>query len=347
MQISFYDEENRLEKITKLGDSLEQLNSIVDWSIFVPVLNRAIPRIISEKGGRAAKDNLLMFKVLMIKRLFNLSHDQTEYQINDRISFMRFLGLGINDIVPDAKTIWLYEDMLSENEAGKELFEMFNASIAEEGYVTREGSIVDASFIESPRRKNTKEQREALKSGETPKEWKDAEHPQKVMQRDTDATWTKKGNEAHFGYKDHVKVDLDSKLIIDYNVTTASTNDAKGAEGIFDENDKVAYGDSAYPSLELPENVENRICEKATRNHPLTEAQKATNTEKAKLRCRVEHVFAGMVQMVGGTTIRCKNLSRAILNISLLNMLYNMRRILSLENPTGNWPKRKNRLVKA
>lgn len=167
------------------------------------------------------------------------------------------------------------------------------------------------------------------------------------MQRDTDATWTKKGNEAHFGYKDHVKVDLDSKLIIDYNVTTASTNDAKGAEGIFDENDKVAYGDSAYPSLELPENVENRICEKATRNHPLTEAQKATNTEKAKLRCRVEHVFAGMVQMVGGTTIRCKNLSRAILNISLLNMLYNMRRILSLENPTGNWPKRKNRLVKA
>jgi len=333
MQISLYDGEKRLEKITKLGDSLEQLNTIVDWDIFKPTLDRAIPREVSEKGGRPPMDNLLMFKTLIIKRLFNLSHDQTEYQINDRISFMRFLKLGLEDRVPDAKTIWLYEDILSKSEVGKELFEMFNAVIAGKGYVTRTGSIVDASFIEAPRRKNTKEQREALKAGEIPEEWDDAEHPQKIMQRDTDATWTKKGNEAHFGYKDHVKVDLESKLITDYNVTTASTNDAKGAEGIFDENDKVAYGDSAYPSLELPANVENQICEKATRNHPLTEEQKTANSEKAKLRCRVEHVFAGMVQMVGGTTIRCKNLSRATFNISLLNMIYNMRRVLFLKRP--------------
>jgi IS5 family transposase len=225
MQISLYDSENRLEKITKLGDVLEQLNSIVEWKIFVPLLNRAIPRIISDKGGRPPKDNLLMFKIIVIKRLFNLSHEQTEYQINDRISFMRFLGLGINDIVPDEKTIWLYENMLSESEIGKELFEVFNASIAHAGYITRTGSIVDASFIEAPRRKNTKEQRESLKKGEVPEEWNDADHPQKIMQRDTDATWTKKGNEAHFGYKDHVKVDADSKLIVDYNITTASTKE--------------------------------------------------------------------------------------------------------------------------
>jgi len=346
MQISFYDEENRLEKITKLGDSLEQLNSIVEWKIFVPVLNRAIPREESEKGGRPPKDNLLMFKTLIIKRLFNLSHDETEYQINDRISFMRFLGLGINDIVPDAKTIWLYEDMLSKSEVGKELFEMFNASIAEKGYITREGSIVDASFIEAPKRKNTKEQRETLKSGEIPEEWNEVDHPQKLMQRDTEATWTKKGNEAHFGYKDHVKADKDSKLIVDYTVTTASTSDVKGVEGIFDKDDKIAYGDSAYPSLELPEGVENQISEKAGRNHPLTEEQKENNQQKAKIRCRVEHIFAGMVQMVGGTTIRCKNLSRAEFNISMLNLLYNIRRVVSLENPTDNWLKRKKRLIR-
>jgi len=347
MQISFYDEENRLEKITKLGDSLEQLNKIVDWKIFVSALNRAIPRTISEKGGRPAKDNLLMFKVLIIKRLFNLSHDQTEYQINDRISFMRFLGLEINDIVPDAKTIWLYEDMLAENGAGKELFDMFFTAIGEKGYVTREGSIVDASFIESPKRKNTKEQRETLKSGEIPEEWDDAEHPQKIMQRDTEATWTKKGKEAHFGYKDHVKVDADSKLIVSYNVTTASTSDVRGADGLFDETDKVAYADSAYPSLALPEGVENKISEKATRSNPLTVEQKENNRQKAKIRCRIEHIFAGMVQMVGGTTIRCKNLSRATFNISMLNLLYNMRRIVSMENPTGNWLKRKKRLIEA
>jgi IS5 family transposase len=330
MQYSFFDEENRLERLTKLGDTLEQLNGIVKWNIFTPVLDRAIPREDKGKGGRPPFDNLLMFKILVIKRLYALSHDQTEYQINDRISFMRFLGLGMGDRIPDAKTIWLYEDMLSKNETGRELFDMFFAEIDKRGYVTRTGSIVDASFVEAPKRRNSKEQREKLKDGEVPEEWADAEHPQKLMQRDTDATWTKKGNEAHFGYKDHAKVDLESKLITDFRVTPASTNDAKGASGIFDENDRVAYGDSAYPSLELPKTVTNMICEKANRNHPLTEEQKASNHLKAKLRCRVEHVFAGMVQMVGGTSIRCKNLSRATFNISLLNLLYNMRRVLSL-----------------
>lgn len=170
-----------------------------------------------------------------------------------------------------------------------------------------------------------------MKRGEIPEEWSDTEHPQKLMQRDTDATWTKKGDESHFGYKDNIKVDLDSKLITDYNVTTASTNDEKGADGLFNENDKVGYGDGAYANMELPEGVENRISEKAQRGHPLTEEQKLSNHEKAKLRCRVEHVFAGMVQMVGGKSIRCKNLERATFNISMLNLLYNMRRIIFLE----------------
>ena len=330
MPYSFFSETERMEKLTKMGDPLKQLNAIVNWQIFRPVLDKAIPREKSEKGGRPPMDNLLMFKTLVIKRLYNLSHEQTEYQINDRMSFMRFLGLDLGDRIPDEKTIWLYEDMLSKNEAGKELFDLFFAAIAEKGYVTRTGSIVDASFVEAPKRKNTKEQREALKDGVIPDEWADPEHPQKIMQRDFDATWTRKGNESHFGYKDHVKVDVESKLITDFAVTTASTNDLKGAEGLFDETDKVAYGDSAYPSLELPEGVANMICEKATRNHPLTEAQKQANHEKAKVRCRVEHVFAGIVQMVGGTSIRCKNGSRAVFNISMMNLLYNMRRVASL-----------------
>ena len=98
MQYSFFDEEKRLKKITKLGDTLEQLNTIVNWDIFVPVLNTAIPRPTYEKGGRPPFSNLLMLKILIIKRMYNLSHDQTEYQINDRISFMRFLGLGMETV---------------------------------------------------------------------------------------------------------------------------------------------------------------------------------------------------------------------------------------------------------
>ncbi len=345
MQFTLFDKPKRLAKISKLGDTLEQLNGIVNWLIFLPILKQAIPLEARTKGGRPPFDTLLMFKILVIKRLYNLSLDQTEYQINCRLDFMRFLGLDLGSTVPDAKTIWLYEEALSKSESGKELFDRFFEEIKKAGYITREGSIVDASFMEAPRRRNTKEQREALKKGETPKEWDDSEHPQKLMQRDTDATWAKKGNEAHFGYKDNVKVDLDSKIITDFTVTTASANDAKGAENLFDENDKVAYGDAAYPSLVLPENVENCICEKANRNHPLTEEQRENNQKKAKKRCRVEHVFAGMVQMLGGTSIRSKNIKRATFNISMLNLLYNMRRVLSLKNPTENWVKRQKRLA--
>lgn len=345
MQISFFDESKRQDKISKLGDPLEQLNHIVNWKIFIPVLNEAIPRQKTLKGGRPPYDNLLMFKILVIKRLFNLSLDQTEYQINDRISFMRFLGLDMCDRVPDAKTIWLYEDLLSKSAAGKNIFEQFFIEIIKRGYITQIGSIVDASFVEAPKRKNTKDEREAVKAGEIPKDWNDPEHPQKLMQRDTDATWTKKNNESHFGYKDTVKIDLESKFITDYRVDTACANDCKAAEGIFTEDDNVAYGDSAYPSLELPEGVVNMISEKGARCHPLTDEQRKSNHEKAKIRCRVEHVFAGMVQMVGGTNIRCKKESRAVFNISLLNLIYNMRRLISLENPTDNWVKRKKRLV--
>jgi len=345
MQYSFFDQTKRLAKISKLGDVLEQLNAIVRWHIFNPVLEKAIVRTKSSKGGRPPFELLLMFKILIIKRLYNLSYDQCEYQINDRISFMRFLGMDFGSIVPDAKTIWLYEEMLSKSEAGKDLFDKFFEELHKQGYVTHAGSIVDASFMEAPKRKNTKEQRETLKKGETPEEWNDSEHPQKLKQRDTDATWTKKGNEAHFGYKDNVKVDKESKLITNYKVTTASTSDVKAAEGLFDENDKVAYGDAAYPGLELPEGVENQFSEKAQRGHPLTEEQRLDNHKKAKTRCRVEHIFAEMVKMVGGTTVRCKNLSRATFNISMLNLLYNMRRVLSLENPTENWVKRKQRLA--
>lgn len=330
MQISIFDESNRIKKPENKNNVLDKLDKIVDWKAFKEILNRAIPREKNPRGGRPPYDNLMMFKVLVLKRLFNLSAEETEYQINDRLSFMKFLHLGLSDTVPDAKTIWLYEDKLPKSGAGKELFNALNKQIEAKGYITRTGSIVDATFIEAPKRKNTKEQREQLKNGEIPEEWDDKEHPQKLMQRDTDATWTVKNREAHFGYKDTVKADLESKIITDYRTTTASTNDKVAATGIFDEKDHIAYGDCAYPTLALPENVDNQICESPKKNHPLTTEQKERNHKKAKLRCRVEHIFAGMVQMVGGTTLRCKNLLRAELNISLLNMIYNMRRTLFL-----------------
>ncbi len=108
-QLCMFDEEDRLKKLSKLGDSLERLNDI-DWTVFRPVLDRAFQKERKSKARRPPYDYLMMFKILVLQRLYNISDDQTEYQINDRMSFMRFLGLTLSDTVPDAKTIWVFRE---------------------------------------------------------------------------------------------------------------------------------------------------------------------------------------------------------------------------------------------
>lgn len=98
------------------------LNSVMNWEIFRDELTRVCQKEDKEKGGRPPIDVIVKFKVAVLKRIYNLSYDQTEYQINDRLSFMRFLGLGLNDKVLDAKTIWDFENTLANAEMGERLF---------------------------------------------------------------------------------------------------------------------------------------------------------------------------------------------------------------------------------
>ena len=242
--------------------------------------------------GRHPFDHVMMFKVLVLQRLFNLSDDQTEYQITDRISFQHFLGLSLGEKVPDAKTVWLFRNTLTTLEIMDELFSQFNQMLEAQGIITHTGTIVDATFVDAPRQRNGCDENKKIKDGEFPEEWK--KNPHKMAQKDTGARWTKKGDETHYGYKDHVKVDADSKLIVDYAVTPANVHDNKEFEDFFNEQDEAAYADSAYIGRNLPEHVRNEVCEKGYRNKPLTEEQKENNRRKSKIRCRIEHVFGFM-----------------------------------------------------
>ena len=333
-QLSFWDESRRLEKLNELGDCLVRLQKVINWNIFLPTLKRAFRKTAKGPGGRPPYDYLMMFKILVLQRIYNLSDDQTEYQINDRMSFMRFLGLRIEDKVPDAKTIWAFRNTLSEAGVMRELFDLFQAQLHKEGLITRTGTIVDATFVEAPAQRNSKEERETIKKGEIPEEWQDKTN--KLRQKDTDARWTKKNGKSYFGYKDHVKADAESKLIEDYKVTNASVRDSKATPEIT-ERDNILYADSAYcgqPFAEtLPETVVRRICKQGRRNHPLTEAQKQQNKEYAKVRCRIEHIFGFMTGSMGGLTLRSIGLTRAEFNIGLTNLIYNMFRYEFLHRP--------------
>lgn len=288
-------------------------------------------------GGRPPYDYLMLFKVLVLQRIYNLSDDQTEYQINDRMSFMRFLGLGLGDRVPDAKTIWLFRDTLTKANVIRELFEVFTRQLEDAGLITRTGTIVDATFVEAPHQHNRRDETEEIKKGNIPEEWKKPENVHKLRQKDTDARRTRKGDHSHYGYKDHVKADADSKLITDYTVTPANVHDSQPMPDMINETDKVVYADSAYwgkvVAEALPETVENHIHERGTKKQPLTEAQQASNRRKSKIRCRIEHIFGFMNGAMHGITVRSIGLARAEFNIGLTNLIYNLCRFEFLNRP--------------
>lgn len=337
MQIGFWDESLRLEKLSELGDSLERLNNAINWEIFRPTLNGVFKKQAKGAGGRPPYDYLLLFKVLVLQRIYNLSDDQAEYQINDRMSFMRFLGLHLGDRVPDAKTIWLYRDTLTKANIIRELFNVFNKQLEEANLITRTGTIVDATFVEAPRQRNRKDERDDIKQGKIPEEWQKPENKNKLRQKDVNATWTRKGGQTYYGYKDHIKADADSKLVIDYTVTTASTHDSQPMPGMINSKDNVIYADSAYwgkvVAGKLPKDIINMIHERGTKVQPLTEEQRENNKKKSKVRCRIEHIFGFMTNSMHGITVRSIGIERAAFNIGLSNLIYNLCRFEFLNRP--------------
>jgi IS5 family transposase len=258
-----------------------------------------------------------------------MADDKTEYLIKDRLSFQRFLVLQLCDTVPDAKTIWHFREMLNSSNKLDAVFNKFVNELEQKGIVTRSGSILDATFVDVPRQRNTKKENQEIKEGKTPEEWEKEENRNKKAQKDVDARWAVKNKEKHYGYKNHIKIDKKSKIITKYRTASAEVHDSQELENLIDEKDKVIYGDSAYTGEEvqscIPETIQNRIHEKGCRNKPLTKIQERNNTAKSRIRVRVEHVFAA-INHFGGIFIRTIGIRRAEFQIGMMNLAYNMAR---------------------
>ena len=335
-QMIVFGADIQLARLSKQGDPLEKLNTAIDWEIFHAPIVQHIRKEDYSKGGRPPTDEVLMFKTTVLQDINNLSDDNTEYMINDRLSFQRFLGMEMGEKAPDAKTIWLFKEQLGKDGMRK-LFDLFNEKLRELGILKREGSLIDATFVEAPRQRNSREDNATIKSGQVPEEWKTPENVNKLEQKDTDARWTKKGNETFYGYKDHVKVENESKIITNFTVTSANVHDINEFEGLIDGNDKEAWLDAAYASedhvariIEAFPGIILHICEKGTKNHPLNEEQKESNRVKSKVRSRVEHVFGYMTRFMGGITVRTIGITRATREICGINLAYNIKRIAFL-----------------
>src|SRR5215469_9179385 len=275
----FWDQDFRLSKLSKLDDPLERLNRGIDFEMFRELLEMRFSKLPKAPGGRPPYDYILMFKILILQRYYNLSDEQIEYQINDRLSFMRFLDLTISDDIPDSRTVWHFREQITELEVTEELFELFLGKLNALGLIINEGKIIDASFVEVPRQRNKSAENEQIKEGNGAELWD--EKPNKKRQKDIDARWTKKNKQTFFGYKNHVKEDGKSKLITKYVVTSAEVHDSQATEALLDEKDKgePLYADSAYTGesqekIIASKEMENQVCEKGYKNRPLTEDQK-------------------------------------------------------------------------
>jgi len=333
-QRGFFDEEIRLRLISQQGDPLVKLNERIQWENFRKDISHALKKVTQNNLGRPPYDYIMMFKILILQRLYNFSDSQTQYQILDRLSFSRFLGLGIKDNVPDEKTIWLFRERLTQAKAFDRLFRKFLKFLEKEGIVAHEGSIVDATFVEVPRQHNTSEEQKEVLSGKTPIAWE----PEKVRQKDVDARWAIKNREKHFGYKNHIKICRKSKIICSFQTTSAEVHDSQALAGLLEktDKDKPLFADSAYSGKPIAtklkrRKIENKIHEKGYRNNPLTEEQKSANQEKSKVRARVEHVFGYIKNVMKGRLMRYIGLMRTEASIALTNLTYNMCRYVQLK----------------
>ena len=338
-QMGFFDIANRYAGLDAKGDPLMKIDAVVPWETFRSRLE-AVWRVPAEErksaAGRKPWDAVAMFKAIVLCELYSLADDQVEYQLRDRLSFMRFLGLGIEDKVPDAKTVWLYREQLAQAGVIEGLFEEFDGYLEKQGYLAMGGQIIDASIVPVPKQRNSRDENAKIKEGATPEGWKN--HPAKRSQKDTDARWTKKHGKSHYGDKNHVNVDRRHKLVRRYQVTDAAVHDSQVVDDILDPDNTASdvWADSAYRSAgteaKLKEKgLNSRIHRKSHRNKPMTERQKRGNKTRSKVRARVEHVFGAQSNDMGGTLVRSIGLVRAKARIGLKNLAYNMRRLVQLE----------------
>ncbi|WP_081099929.1 IS5 family transposase, partial [Leptospira weilii] len=251
----------------------------------------------TEKGGRPPYDAVLMFKIIVLQKLYNLSDHQTEYQINDRFSFQRFLGIGEHEKLPDEKTIWVYRERLIREGLDRILFSKLSYWIQKLGFELKEGTIVDATIINVPIQRNTQEENETIKQDQIPETWK--EDGRKLCQKDTDARWTKKRGKSYFGYKNHIMIDPTHKIIRDYTTTSANVHDSQVCIKLMEtmRRGECIFGDSAYPIPTVlfegkKKGILTLFSEKGKRNQSLSEDSKILNKHLSKVRSRVEHVFA-------------------------------------------------------
>jgi IS5 family transposase len=295
-----------------------------------------------------------MFKILILQAAHGLSDERTEFLIKDRLSFMRFLGLGLADPVPDANTIWTFREALTRAKINGQtaievLFKAYEAALTKAGFLAMGGQIIDASIVAAPKQRNSDGEKRDIKQGRIPEAWKDK--PAKLAQKDRDARWTVKWSKAKpsddgspridlavpaFGYKNHIGIDRRHGLIRTWAATSAARHDGAQLPNLTSKANtgSEVFADTAYRSKANEKHLADhrlvsRIHRKKPKGKPMPRNVARANGAKSKVRSAVEHVFARQKGPMG-LVVRTIGIARATVKIGLANIVYNMKRAVWL-----------------
>lgn len=312
-QLSFAD-----TVVAKMGGKrtaalLDALDASIDWeSLARPV--RAVYR--NDDGGAPAEPAVMMLKVVMLQKWFNLSDPQAEEQLNDRMSFRRFVGLRGQDAAPDETTIVKFRKRLREANLDAKLFDIVTRSIGKRGLLLKEGTLVDALIIEAPTGRRTGEKDQA---------------GQEITTRDPDASFTRKHDRTYHGYKGHLAVDR-SGLVTGFEFSTASHHDSRYIDGLTRDETRAVIADSAYSDADRRNRLENRkvtagIAYKRSRGQKeLSPFLKKLNRAIASVRAGVEHTIARLRKW-GAAAARYRGERRNRFDFAMILVAHNLRRM--------------------
>ena len=276
-------------QVSRSTKRLQQIDEWIDWQPLYKI-GRRIDKT-GPKGGQPRKPVRWMIRGLFLQYLYQLSDPQLEDQLIDRLSFRRFVGLPLDQCVPDFSTFWRFRESLAEQGLVSELFEEINRQLEAKGLLLKQGTVVDASIIESSNRPLSDKKRHQLDKKPS-------------SQIDTDADSTKKGGRYYFGYKGHIGVDIGSKLIRKVCFTSASPHDSTVLEELISEDERSLFGDKAYGRESLKQIARENgwyygILDKGKRDGPLSGSQTKRNKRHQSVRAQVEHPFASIKDRYG------------------------------------------------
>jgi len=310
-------------KVRGLGDRLELMKEQINWKPFVPLV-RSVFFDDEKTGGRPHTDELIVVRSMLLQSWYGLSDPELEFQCHDRLSFRNFLGFPEN--IPDFSTIWKVRDRLQKEGVEPKIWNELQRQLDQKGYAIKRGVIQDATFIEAELgRKRYYKEKKAEKKGEK------ITYTEKQQQHiDKDSTFSVKHGQVHYGYKNHIKLDVGHTLIREYEVTTASLHD--GEIDLVKNGDGIAYRDKGYHGKKLhAKNVRDKTMKRAARGHPLCDTEIKRNRVISAVRSPGERPFGVIKKVFHDGTTRVKTLVRVSIKEMFNCFAFNLYQLVSLQ----------------